>query len=109
MADAMRKNMSLVLAAALAAGAKKVYCFDHTCNREKDCYARSGIAAAVAANGGEMRSGADRKSYRQAAIPGAQVLKGALVHTLFLDCDVVINARRSLIRASRSRLLKASA
>ena len=81
-----------IVAAAYEAGARKVYCFDHTCNREEDCYQRSGIAAAVKKNGGEMRSGADRKSYRQAAIPGAQVLKGALVHTLFLDCDVVINA-----------------
>jgi len=81
-----------IVAAACEAGAKKVYCFDHTCNREEDCYQRSGVAAAVKKNGGEMRSGADRKSYRQAVIPGAQVLKGALVHTLFFDCDVVINA-----------------
>jgi uncharacterized protein (DUF362 family) len=80
-----------IVAAAYKAGAKKVYCFDHTCNREEDCYRRSGIADAVKKNGGEMRSGGDQKAYRKAAIPGAQILKEALVHELYLDCDVVID------------------
>ena len=81
-----------IVAAAYEAGAKKVYCFDHTCNREEDCYRRSGIADAVKKNGGEMRSGEDQKAYRKVSIPGAQILKEALVHELYLDCDVVINA-----------------
>jgi uncharacterized protein (DUF362 family) len=81
-----------IVAAAYEAGAKKVYCFDHTCNREADCYRRSGIADAVTKSGGEMRSGEDRKAYRAAGIPGAQILKDVLVHELYLDCDVVIDA-----------------
>ena len=80
-----------IVAAAYEAGAGKVYCFDHSVNREEDCYRRSGIAAAVRKSGGEMRSGADRKAYRQAAIPGARILKEVLVHELYLDCDVVID------------------
>jgi len=80
-----------IVAAAYEAGARKVYCFDHTCNREEGCYRRSGIADAVKSNGGEMRSGEDQKAYRKVAIPGGQVLKDVLVHELYLDCDVVIN------------------
>ena len=80
-----------IVAAACEAGAKKVYCFDHPVNREEDCYRRSGIADAVKRNGGEMRSSSDIKAYRRVAIPGAKVLKEALVHELYLDCDAVIN------------------
>ena len=80
-----------IVAAAYEAGAKKVYCFDHSVNREADCYKRSGIAAAVKKNGGEMRSGEDEKAYRKVSIPGGKVLKDALVHELYLDCDTVVN------------------
>jgi uncharacterized protein (DUF362 family) len=80
-----------IVAAAYAAGARKVYCFDHTVNREADCYKRSGIADAVKKNGGEMRSGGDERAYRKAVIPGGKILKEALVHELYLDCDAVIN------------------
>ena len=80
-----------IVAAAYEAGAKRVYCFDHTCNREEDCYRRSGIPDAVRKSGGKVLSGEDRQAYRKATIPGAKILKEALVHELFLDCDVVIN------------------
>ncbi|MFH2202268.1 MAG: DUF362 domain-containing protein [Elusimicrobiota bacterium] len=79
-----------IVKAAYEAGAKKVYCFDHGVNKEKACHKRSGIAAAVEANGGEMRS-ADKKShYREVKLDG-EVLKNVLVHKLYLDSDVVIN------------------
>ncbi|MBI5240240.1 MAG: DUF362 domain-containing protein [Elusimicrobia bacterium] len=80
-----------IVAAAYEAGAKKVYCFDHSVNREADCHRRSGIADAVRKNGGEMRSGEDEKAYRKAAIPGGRILKEALVHELYLDCGAIIN------------------
>jgi uncharacterized protein (DUF362 family) len=80
-----------IVAAAYEAGARKVYCFDHSVNREADCYKRSGIAAAVRKNGGEMRSGEDERAYRKVVIPGGKVLKDALVHGLYLDCDTVVN------------------
>ncbi|MFA6003630.1 MAG: DUF362 domain-containing protein [Elusimicrobiota bacterium] len=90
-ADTNPELVGRVVAAAYAAGAKKVYCFDHSVNREEDCYRRSGIAQAVRDSGGEMASGEDQSQYRPVAVPGAQVLKEALVHELYLDCDVVIN------------------
>ena len=92
--EAANTNPELVgriVDAARAAGATKVFCFDHSVNEEADCYRRSGIAAAVKAHGGEMRSGEDKSRYRLVAIPGATVLKEVLVHELYLDCDVVIN------------------
>lgn len=92
--EAANTNPELVgriVTAAREAGAKKVLCFDHPVNEEGDCYLRSGIAAAVKANGGEMRSAANQASYRRVLIPGATTLKEALVHELYLDCDVIIN------------------
>ena len=82
-----------IVAAAYEAGARKVYCFDHPDQDklERACYLRSGIEDAVKRNGGEMRPGSDLRAYRRVTIPGAQVLKEALVHELYLDCDVVIN------------------
>jgi uncharacterized protein (DUF362 family) len=92
--EAANTNPELVgriVAAAREAGAKKVFCFDHPVNEEQDCYRRSGIAVAVKANGGEMRSAANPASYRRVLIPRATILKEALVHELYLDCDVLIN------------------
>ena len=56
-----------------------------------EIYRRSGIPDAVRKSGGKVLSGEDRQAYRKATIPGAKILKEALVHELFLDCDVVIN------------------
>ncbi|MFA5137710.1 MAG: DUF362 domain-containing protein [Elusimicrobiota bacterium] len=80
-----------VVAQALRAGAKDVFVFDHSVNVEKECYERSGIEAAVRAAGGKMRSAEKESSYRKVKIPGGKVLAEALVHELYLDCDVVIN------------------
>ncbi|MDD5658011.1 MAG: DUF362 domain-containing protein [Elusimicrobia bacterium] len=90
-ADTNPDLVGRVVAAAKAAGAARVICFDHTVNVERACYQHSGIADAVKRNGGEMRSGGDRRDYRPVAVPGARVLKEVLVHKLYLDCDVVIN------------------
>ncbi|MDD5656365.1 MAG: DUF362 domain-containing protein [Elusimicrobia bacterium] len=90
-ADTNPELVGSVVCAALSSGAKTVYCFDHTVNREEDCYRRSGIAEAVRAAGGVMRSGAQRKAYREVAVPGGRALNKVLVHELYLDCDVVIN------------------
>lgn len=80
-----------VVAHALQAGAKDVFVFDHSVNVEKDCYERSGIAAAVEAAGGKMRSAAEEGSYRKVKVPGGKTLTEVQVHELYLDCDVVIN------------------
>ncbi|HAM35733.1 MAG TPA: tat (twin-arginine translocation) pathway signal sequence [Elusimicrobia bacterium] len=90
-ADTNPELVGRVVAAAYEVGARKVYCFDHPVNVEADCYRRSGIEKAVKDHGGEMRAGSDQGMYRKVAIQGASVLKEALVHELYLDCDVVIN------------------
>lgn len=73
------------------AGAKKVFCTDHSVNRERDCFKRSGIEDEVKKNGGEMVSSDSEKNYRKIPLPKAKILKEVLVHELYLDCDVVIN------------------
>jgi uncharacterized protein (DUF362 family) len=73
------------------AGAKKVYCTDHSVHPEKECFERSGIKKAVESAGGEMRSSDDAKYYREIKLPKAKILKSVLVHELYLDSDVVIN------------------
>lgn len=76
---------------AYAAGAKKVYVFDHAVNVERECHRRSGIKKAVEGAKGVMRSAAKKRSYREVKLKGAEVLGDVLVHELYLDSDVVIN------------------
>ncbi len=74
-----------------AAGAKKVYVFDNTCDEWTRCYKNSGIEAAVKNAGGELVSGKDESMYREVEIPKGKILKSAKVHNLILDSDVFIN------------------
>lgn len=80
-----------IVEGAYAAGAKKVFVFDHTVNDEETCYESSGIRKAVLDKGGEMRSGSDKSMYRKVRVEGGEVLTDVLVHELYLDCDVVVN------------------
>lgn len=75
----------------LAAGAKKVYVFDHTADEWRRCYENSGIRHAVEAAGGTMVPGNNERYYRRVDIPKGRVLKEAYVHDLYLDADVFIN------------------
>lgn len=75
----------------VAAGAKKVYVFDNTCDEWTRCYRNSGIEAAVKKAGGEVVTGKDEKMYRDVQIPKGKSLKTAKVHQLILDSDVFIN------------------
>ncbi len=74
-----------------AAGAKKVYVFDNTCDEWTRCYKNSGIEKAVKDAGGELVTGKDESMYREVDIPNGKVLKKAKVHKLILDSDVFIN------------------
>lgn len=76
----------------LAAGAKEVCVFDHTCDQWERAYETSGIAKAVRDAGGKMVPGNDESAYREIEIPGGVRLKTAKVHELVLDSDVFINA-----------------
>lgn len=73
-------------------GAKKVFCFDHTCGNDwAERYKVSGIRAAVEAAGGEMVPGNSIEMYVEQNIPRGVSLKKALVHKLAVDPEVFIN------------------
>jgi uncharacterized protein (DUF362 family) len=80
-----------IIKMAYDAGAKQVNVFDHTCNKESQCYKNSGIEEAVRKNNGIIHSGGKKRLYNLVDIPNAKVLKQALVHKLYLDADVIIN------------------
>lgn len=85
------KLVGRIIEHCLNAGAKEVTVFDHTCDQWTQCYANSGIEAAVKNAGGKIFSGASEGYYREAAIPQGKRLTEAQVHELFLDADVFIN------------------
>lgn len=75
----------------IAAGAKEVLVFDHTCDNWKASYANSGIENAVRDAGGKMIPGNDEGMYQEINLPNAVTLKQAKVHKAILDCDVWFN------------------
>jgi uncharacterized protein (DUF362 family) len=75
----------------LAAGAKSVSVFDNTCDQWQLTYEHSGIARAARDAGAVVVNGKDQSLYREVAIPGGVKLKTALVHSLVLDSDVLLN------------------
>jgi uncharacterized protein (DUF362 family) len=75
----------------LAAGAKQVSVFDHTCDPWAQCYRNSGIERAVKDAGGRIVSGDSEGYYQKVAVPNGKRLTEAKVHELFLDADVLIN------------------
>ena len=75
----------------LAAGAKSVSVFDHTCNEWRETYVSSGIEKAARDAGGIVVNGNDQTLYREVQIPNGVKLKSAFVHSLILDSDVFIN------------------
>ena len=75
----------------LAAGAKEVQVFDHTCDEWKSCYETSGIKAAVEAAGGKMLPANDESYYVEVELPQAVNMKKAKIHKALVDCDVWFN------------------
>jgi uncharacterized protein (DUF362 family) len=75
----------------LEAGAKSVSVFDNTCDQWQRTYENSGIAKAARDAGALVVNGKDQSLYREVAIPGGIKLKTALVHSLVLDSDVLLN------------------
>ena len=75
----------------LEAGAKSVSVFDNTCDQWQRCYENSGIEKAARDAGAIVINGKDQSYYREVAIPGGVKLKTALVHSLVLDSDVLLN------------------
>lgn len=73
----------------LDAGAKKVKVGDNTCHQAKQCYSKSGVAAAVKDAGGEMVFLDDRR-FKEVAIGGERIAKWP-VYTEIIESDLVIN------------------
>jgi uncharacterized protein (DUF362 family) len=85
------KLVAEIVKQALAAGAKEVVVFDHTCDEWKNCYQNSGLEAAAKAAGARVVSGDNESDYRLVKLPQGKKLKEAKVHQAILDCDVWIN------------------
>jgi uncharacterized protein (DUF362 family) len=75
---------------ALAAGAKEVYVFDHSCDDDRRCYKTSGIEAAAKGAGAKVAPGFMEGAYQSVEIPGETLIR-AKVHELLLQADVFIN------------------
>jgi uncharacterized protein (DUF362 family) len=75
----------------LGAGAKSVSVFDNTCDQWQLTYEHSGIEKAARDAGAHIVNGKDQSLYREVTIPGGVKLKTALVHSLVLDSDVLLN------------------
>lgn len=73
------------------AGAKKVYVFDHTCDRWTKTYLKSQIQRLAQDAGATVVSGASEGYYQQVKVPRGQELTEAKVHELLLSSDVFIN------------------
>ena len=85
------KLLDALIKDCLAAGAREVGVFDHTCDEWRLAYKNSGIEDAVQAAGGKILFGHEERYYRQVNIPGAKRLKTAKIHEAILDYDVWIN------------------
>lgn len=74
-----------------SAGAAKVYVFDHTCDEWQSCYKKSGIRDAASSAGAEVVPASSEGYFVKASIPRGSILKEAMVHKLFMECDSIIN------------------
>ena len=85
------KLVARIVRRCIEAGASKVTVFDHTCDNWRNCYKLSGISEAVRSAGGTVVTADEERYYREVTIPGAKVLKKALVHEALIDADVFVN------------------
>lgn len=81
-----------IVAQCMAAGAKEVLVFDHTCDNWRQCYKNSGIEEAVKGAGGKIISGNSKGYYKTVNVPQGVRLQKAKVHEALLNADVFINA-----------------
>lgn len=75
----------------LAAGAKKVTVFDHTCDNWQKCYEKSGIASAVKNAGGVIVPGNEEMYFKEVSLPLGVNLKKAKIHEALIAADAWIN------------------
>jgi uncharacterized protein (DUF362 family) len=73
------------------AGAKKVFVFDHTCDRWTNTYKNSGIERFATDAGATVLSGDSESNYQNVKVPRGSTLTSASVHEALLSADVFIN------------------
>ena len=85
------KLIAEIVKQCLAAGAKEVAVFDHTCDDWIKCYKNSGIEDAAKTAGAKVVPAHEESYYRDISLPHGKILKNAKVHRAILDSDVWIN------------------
>lgn len=85
------KLVAEIVKQCLAAGAKEVTVFDHTCDDWQKCYKNSGIEEAAKAAGAKVMPAHLETYYRKVSLPQGKNMKSAKVHQAILDSDVWIN------------------
>ena len=85
------KLVAEVVRQCIAAGAREVVVFDHSCDDWRKCYKNSGIEEAAKEAGAKMVPANEESYYRTISLPHAKNLKTAKVHQAILDSDVWIN------------------
>ncbi len=75
----------------LAAGAKRVIVFDHTCDEWRKTYKTSGIEKAAKEAGAEVLPADNESQFVEVELPYAKRLKGVKIFKPLVDCDVWIN------------------
>jgi len=83
--------MKAIVEDCVAAGAGRVFAFDHTCDNWERSYDNSGVAEAVRQGGGQMLHANLERYYRDVSIPGAKRLTTAKVYERLMEADVFIN------------------
>ncbi len=79
------------LAGLREAGAKRINMCENPCSPPERSFSMSGIGEVAKAAGANLYAPTERKHFREVAIPGGKVLKGADVAVDVLDCDCLIN------------------
>jgi uncharacterized protein (DUF362 family) len=85
------KLVAEIVKECLAAGAKEVTVFDHTCDDWVKSYRSSGIDAAARAAGAKVVPAHLEQYYRRIELPRGKNMKNAKVHEALLDSDLWIN------------------
>ncbi len=85
------KLVSEIVRQCIAAGAKEVIVFDHTCDDWVKCYKNSGIEDAAKAAGAKVIPANEESYYSPISLPEGKKLKNAKVHKALLDSDIWIN------------------
>lgn len=85
------KLVAEIVKQCLAAGAKEVTVFDHTCDDWQKCYKNSGIEDAAKAAGAKVMPAHLETYYRKVSLPQGKKMTSAKVHQAILDSDVWIN------------------